>query len=96
MRYAKRIDSNQTEIIAAFERLGCQVLVVGEPVDLAIVMPGSSRNVFVEVKDGSKPPSARKHTPQQVKFFADWRGDKATVSSLEDVINLVKLFNSTG
>jgi hypothetical protein len=91
MRYAKRVDANQSEIIAAFERLGCSVIVIGEPVDLVVYMPwnGVRQNVFVEIKDGSKPPSAQKHTQQQVKFFAEWPGPKVTVRSVDDVLSLL-------
>jgi hypothetical protein len=91
MRYALRLDENQGFIIEAFEKLGCQVWVIGQPTDLIVLIGG--RNVFVEIKDGSKPPSERKHTRQQERFFATWRGDKATVSNLDEVLALVSQYN---
>lgn len=88
MRHAKRIDANQAEIIKAFESLKCQVVVIGEPVDLIVYMPlnGVWQNVFVEIKDGSKPKSAQKLTRQQIEFFDNWRGPKIVVRSVDDVI----------
>lgn len=88
MRYAKRVDANQSEIIKAFESLHCQVVVIGEPVDLIVYMPfkGVWQNIFVEVKDGNKVKSARKLTGQQVEFFNSWRGPKIVITSVDDVI----------
>lgn len=92
MRYAKRIDANQTEIIKAFESLYCQVVVTGEPVDLIVYMPldGVWQNVFVEIKDGRKPKSAQKLTRQQIEFFDSWRGAKLVIRSVDDVIASVR------
>ncbi len=90
--YAKRIDANQQEIIRAFEALKCQVVVIGQPVDLIVYMPfnGVWQNVFVEIKDGSKPKSAQKLTRQQIEFFDSWRGAKIVARSVDDVIAALK------
>jgi predicted Holliday junction resolvase-like endonuclease len=88
MRYAKRIDANQAEIIKAFEALHCQVCIIGQPVDLIVYMRlnGVWQNVLVEIKDGSKPKSAQKLTRQQIEFFDSWRGAKLVIRSVDDVI----------
>ena len=41
---------------------------------------------LVEVKDGSKPPSGRKLTPDQVTFFDNWLGSVRVVNNVDDVI----------
>ena len=71
-RYALRVDANQTEVISALEAAGAKVLVIGQPVDLLVGIGG--RFGFFEIKDGSKPPSARKKTKVQEKFFAMFPG----------------------
>lgn len=87
MRYAKRIDANQREIINAFEQMGCQVWIIGEPVDLLVNISGD--NWLVEVKDGNKSKSAQKKTAQQERFFSDWGGRKALINDVAGVITLV-------
>ena len=89
MRYAKRIDANQAEIIKAFAGLHCQVCIIGQPVDLIVYMPlnGVWQNVLVDIKDGSKPKSAQKLTRQQIEFFDSWRGAKVIIRSIDDVLS---------
>jgi hypothetical protein len=41
------------------------------------------------VKDGSKPPSARKLTEDQVKWHAEWRGQVAVVENVEQAIEAI-------
>ena len=90
MRRTTRTDANQAEIVRAFKALGCLVhdtsaLGGGFP-DLVVLAYG--RPWLVEVKDGSKPPSARKFTPDQVAF--QQRGWLvSTVTSVDDVIALM-------
>jgi hypothetical protein len=64
--FPRRIDANQPEIVKAFRQLGCEVAITsnlghGFP-DLIVGKPKRQKVVLVEVKDGSKPPSARKLT----------------------------------
>ena len=47
------------------------------------------RNYLIEVKDGAKPPSARKLTPDQVKFHHDWCGQIAVAESVEDALAVI-------
>jgi hypothetical protein len=46
--------------------------------------PGS--NLLFEVKDGSKPPSARKLTPDQVKFHSEWPGEIHIVNNVAEAL----------
>lgn len=72
VRYALRVDANQGQIISALEAAGAKVLVIGKPVDLLVGIDG--KFAFFEVKDGSKPPSQRKKTKLQQKFFELYPG----------------------
>lgn len=92
MRRAAKVDSNQTEIVAAFRKFGCSVLplhtVGGGCPDLAV---GKCRKTaLVEIKDGSKPPSARALTKDEQKFHDEWKGSLFVVENLGDVIALVQ------
>ena len=47
--------------------------------------------ILMEVKDGRKPPSARKLTEEEEKFFANWTGGMlAIVNSVEEALELLK------
>lgn len=84
----RKIDDNQPEIVAAFRQLGYSVqstatIGKGFP-DLVIGKHG--HNHLVEVKDSKKPPSARKLTPDEEKFWESWGGSIHLIESLADVI----------
>jgi hypothetical protein len=64
------VDDNQRQIVDALRRVGCSVWSLagvgkGFP-DLAVGFRG--RNLFLEVKDGSKPPCKRRLTPMRKPF----------------------------
>lgn len=88
MRRAARTDANHAEIVKAFRSLGCSVLDLsrlgGGCPDILVGM-GMRHNVLVEIKDGSKPPSARKLTDDEEAFFKAWRGAVVIAESLDDV-----------
>lgn len=88
MRRAAKIDANQPEIIAALRAIGCSVQPlhgVGQGVpDLVAAKHG--RNVMIEIKDGSKPRSARQLTDDQIEWIAAWRGEVRVVSSIEEAL----------
>jgi hypothetical protein len=96
MRRAAKVDRNHSEIAGAFVAMGCSVrslaAVGGGMPDLIVGMPGI--NMLVEVKDGEKPPSARKLTDDQAKFHAEWRGPVATVKDLAGVETVVRFMKS--
>jgi hypothetical protein len=82
VRRASRTDSTQSAIVDALRGYGCSVMPThavhaGFP-DLVVGGPpgvdGRRRVGFVEVKDGSKPPSARRLTAAQIKFWDEWKG----------------------
>ena len=91
MRTAARVDANQSEIVEALRQIGATVQTLhqvgrGCP-DLLVGFRGV--NILLEVKDGSKPPSARKLTPDEYSWHKDWRGQVAVVKSIEDAIDVL-------
>jgi len=66
------VDANQADIVSALRRVGahvCDLSAAGKGIpDLIVYFRGELR--FLELKDGSKPPSARKLTPAQKAFHA--------------------------
>jgi hypothetical protein len=90
-RRANRTDSNHTEIMEALKRAGIK------PFSLAAVGDGCGDilagfrgvNVLLEVKDGNKPPSARKLTAAEEEFHATWPGQIAVVSNPEAAVLVV-------
>lgn len=92
MRTAARIDDNQLKIVQTFRSLGFSVISIaavgcGCP-DLIVARNGIIR--LIEIKDGSKPPSERRLTPDQEKFHAEWKATIPIVTSVEDVIKLAE------
>lgn len=88
MRYANRIDANQNAIVDALRKAGAYVRIIsqgdGIP-DLLVAYKGYT--ILMEVKDGSKPPSARKLTEAEQKFFDEWTGGMlVVVNSVEESI----------
>lgn len=87
----KRTDANQTAIINAFRKLGATVAITsalgkGFP---DLVVGYRRRNFLVEIKDGSKPPSAQKLTPDEAAWHEKWRGQIAIIRSVDDVLALL-------
>lgn len=87
----KKTDTNQSQIVRALRRIGCTVTdlsaVGGGCPDLLVGRNGV--NYLLEVKDGSKPPSARKLTPHQVQWHDGWRGQKAVVKTVDEAVEVV-------
>jgi hypothetical protein len=92
MRVRARKDSNHTEVVKAFRDLGASVLDTAQLGNGAgdIIVGLHNHNVMVEIKDGAKPPSARKLTPDEVQFHDEWKGWIEIVYSIDDVVSIVK------
>ena len=89
MRLAARIDANQPEIVKAFRSLGWSVLIISQLKNcFDILVSKNGRTVAVEIKDGSKPPSARKLTEGEQEFKDGWQGEYRIIESVDDVIKL--------
>lgn len=90
-RRAAKVDANQSQIVDALRRMGCTVQPLhdvgqGCP-DLLVGCAGI--NLLLEVKDGDKPPSARKLTMDQVIWHDEWRGQVQVVKSVEHAVRIV-------
>ena len=89
MRLASRIDDNQVEIVKALREVGATVqplhaVGAGCP-DILVGFRGT--NLLMEIKDGSKSPSRRKLTPDQVAWHGHWFGQVAIVNSVQQAID---------
>jgi len=92
MRGFARTDDNQPIIIKTLRSLGVSVQSLhkvgqGCP-DLLCSLAGAS--FLIEVKDGEKPPSAQKLTPDQVVWHSKWRAPVYIVNSVAQVVDLVQ------
>jgi len=94
-RRAARTDANQAEIVAALRKAGCSVQdlsAVGQGVpDLLVCRAGLM--ALLEVKDGSKPPSARKLTWDQVMWHQAWQGPVHVVTSADEALRAMGLLS---
>lgn len=91
MRRAAKVDANQPEIVAALRKAGASVAPAhsmgrGFP-DLVVGHMG--KTYLVEVKDGSKPPSARKLNDLQVEWHEAWRGHCCVVETVEQALAVI-------
>lgn len=87
-RHAARIDANQNEIVQALRTLGATVQILAEVgkgcPDLLVGFRG--KNHLLEIKDGRKPPSARKLTRDQVQWHFKWRGSVNVVKDIDEAL----------
>ena len=98
MRRAAKVDANQRQVVAALRGAGATVQLlhaVGEGCpDLLVGHLGV--NYLLEVKDGQKPPSAQKLTPQQEIWHRDWRGHRVVVNSPEAALAAIGVIVVSG
>jgi len=92
MRYANRIDANQNAIVDALRKAGASVRIISQGDGIPDLLVGyDGFTVLMEVKDGDKPPSARKLTDAEQKFFNEWRGGMLfVVNSVEQALESIK------
>lgn len=91
-----RVDGNQAAIVDALRSIGCRVQSLAEVgggcPDLLVWHKRGGLKVF-EVKDGSKPPSARALTEPEERWHEAWDG--APVFIVESVAEAMTLARST-
>ena len=76
MRAGRKLDANQREVIDGLRAEGFLVQEIGDPIDILVY---AGRLVLFEIKDGKKVPSARKLTPAEQEFVAQWSAAGAEV-----------------
>ena len=90
LRRAARTDANKAEIVAALREAGATVWDLRLPVDLLCGYGG--KTLLMELKDGSKPPSAQKLTKLQSTFMASWTGGPVvTVNDVEGALRALRV-----
>ncbi len=91
MRRAARVDANQSEVVDALRKIGASVTPTHQIgngfVDLVCGFRG--KNYLFELKDGTKPPSARKLTDDEAIWFGTWKGEAHVVESAEQAIAIL-------
>jgi len=88
MRYAARVDANQTEIVMALRKAGAYVWVIGLPVDLLVGY--KDKTFLVEIKSTSR----KRLTSLQADFFNNWSGSTlARIDSVEAALNMIGITN---
>ena len=85
---AKKVDANQKSVVDSLRERGFSVAVTsalgkGFP-DLIVGKNGF--NLMVELKDGNKPPSARKLTPDEVEFHNSWLGKIVVANNVDEIL----------
>ena len=93
---ANRVDGNHAKIANHFLSFGCSVLKIADlPNCCDLVVSKHGRSIFIEIKDGKKPPSARKLTDGEAKFKAETQGIWRLVESITDADHVIAELNST-
>ena len=92
MRRAAKIDANHNEIVDALRSVGASVQSLasaGKGVP-DLLVGHRHKTYLLEVKDGSKPPSARELTPDQAKWHSEWWGGPCiVVNSVSEALTAI-------
>ena len=86
MRQIARTDSNQSLIVDALRKAGCSVAITATIGDgfSDLVVGYNGVNYLMEVKG-----HFGKHTPDQLEFIANWKGQVCTVRSVEMALEVI-------
>lgn len=91
MRRAARRDTNEGDIIKAIRAEGAYVKVINDEGLFDLLVSYRGETLMIEVKDGAKPPSARRLTEAEQKFHEEWPGSNLhIVTSAEEALALLK------
>lgn len=88
---AKRVDDNQKRIVEQLRRLNISVQhlhTVGQGCP-DLLLGFRNKNFLIELKDEKKVASAKKLTPDEEKFFSQWRGQVTRCENLEEILKVV-------
>jgi hypothetical protein len=91
MRRAARRDDNEQDIIKAMRAEGAYVKQINDEGLFDLLVSHRGETLLIEVKDGAKPPSARRLTDAELKFHEEWPGsDLFIITSVEEAIALLR------
>jgi len=91
MRLRSRVDSNQALIVEALRAIGAGVLhlhQIGHGVPDILVWYGD-RYYLLEIKDGSRPASQRKLTPDEAAWISAWPGKVHVVETIGQALRAI-------
>ena len=84
MRYAARVDKNQSEIVSALRAAGAYVWIIGLPVHLLVGYNGQT--FLVEIKNGPR----KTLTRLQQDFIVNWIGGCLhRINGPEDALRMI-------
>jgi len=87
----KRVDANQPEIVGMLRQIGasvtCTHMVSNGFPDIVVGWQGD--NYLMEIKDGSKPPSKRRLTPEEAIWHNEWRGKVHIVNNFDEALEVL-------
>lgn len=90
MRYARRVDGNQAEIVAALRKAGAKVKVVHQPYDLQVWI--GDRTMYIEVKN---PKTSRGRKGMNAKQLEEAQGlPVAMVDSVDAALSALKILQT--
>ncbi|CAB5217755.1 hypothetical protein UFOVP208_10 [uncultured Caudovirales phage] len=90
----KKVDANQKELMTKLRLIPgvtvatTHIIGKGFP-DIVIGYKGI--NYLVEIKDGTKPPSQRKLTKDEVSFHSNWSGQVQTCTNFYEILQLLNI-----
>ena len=90
-RRKARKDDNHNEIQKGLEAIGASVFdTSGVGSGFSDVVVGfRNKNFLLEIKDGNKPPSKRKLTPDEIDFKTTWNGQYNVVKNLAEALQII-------
>jgi len=89
---AAAVDANQASIVGALRAYGYSVQLlhrVGEGCP-DILVGKDGHNWLIEIKDGSKSPSARGLTDPQKRWHGAWRGQVDIATNIDEALAIVR------
>lgn len=87
MKFPKRVDQNQTEIVKVLRKMGASVQIISEVGKGCpdIIAGFHGVNYLIEIKNGNK-----KLTECEQQFFDNWKGQAIIIRSLDEAITYLQ------
>lgn len=88
---ARKIDTNQPDLVKSMRSIGMSVFITSGLGNGFVDVVAGYRgiNYLFEIKDPGKPPSQRKLTDDEQRFFGGWKGEAHKVETMEDVMRII-------
>lgn len=91
MRRAARRDAGEQDIIKAMRACGAYVKVINDEGTFDLLCYYNGHTLLLEIKDGTKPPSARRLTDAEQRFHDEWPGSNLhIINSVQEALDLLK------